>query len=122
MSRTIPVNSTASCPKPFQKRCAGRWRSGIDCVSDGETSKIGYATYIKNRLTGFSGDSPRQIALDLQPSARVRARMAVFAGEQRVQAAILYGQYQLCRSCRIGKGHFAFPRRPAEASSPRMDS
>ena len=25
---------------------------GIDIVSDGETSKIGYATYIKDRLTG----------------------------------------------------------------------
>ncbi len=55
---------------------------GIDCVSDGETSKIGYATYIKNRLTGFSGDSPRQIALDLQPYPEFRARMAVFAGKQ----------------------------------------
>jgi 5-methyltetrahydropteroyltriglutamate--homocysteine methyltransferase len=55
---------------------------GIDCVSDGETSKIGYATYIKDRLTGFSGDNPRQIALDLQPYPDFRARMAVFAGKQ----------------------------------------
>jgi 5-methyltetrahydropteroyltriglutamate--homocysteine methyltransferase len=52
---------------------------GIDCVSDGETSKIGYATYIKDRLTGFSGDNPRQIALDLQPYPDFRARMATFA-------------------------------------------
>ena len=55
---------------------------GIDCVSDGETSKIGYATYIKDRLTGFSGDNPRQIALDLQPYPEFRTRMAVFAGKQ----------------------------------------
>ncbi len=26
---------------------------GIDVVSDGEASKVGYATYIKERLTGF---------------------------------------------------------------------
>jgi 5-methyltetrahydropteroyltriglutamate--homocysteine methyltransferase len=33
---------------------------GIDVVSDGETSKIGYATYIKDRNTGFGGDfTPR---------------------------------------------------------------
>ena len=32
--------------------------SGIDIVSDGETSKISYATYVKDRYTGFSGDSP----------------------------------------------------------------
>ena len=55
---------------------------GIDIPSDGETSKIGYATYIKDRLSGFGGDSPRQIAVDLQPFADFRARMAVFAGKQ----------------------------------------
>src|SRR5215510_11029105 len=56
--------------------------TGIDIVSDGETSKIGYATYIKDRLTGFDGDNPRQIALDLQDYPDFRARMAVFAGKQ----------------------------------------
>jgi 5-methyltetrahydropteroyltriglutamate--homocysteine methyltransferase len=55
---------------------------GIDIVSDGETSKIGYATYIKDRLTGFEGDSPRQIALDLKDYPEFRERMAVFAGKQ----------------------------------------
>jgi 5-methyltetrahydropteroyltriglutamate--homocysteine methyltransferase len=29
--------------------------TGIDVVSDGEASKIGYATYVKERLTGFDG-------------------------------------------------------------------
>jgi len=56
--------------------------TGIDIVSDGETSKTGYATYIKDRLSGFSGDNPRQIALDLQPYPEFRSRMAVFAGKQ----------------------------------------
>src|SRR6185295_17083701 len=55
---------------------------GIDIVSDGETAKIGYATYIKDRLTGFSGDSPRQIALDLRDYPEFRERMALFAGKQ----------------------------------------
>ena len=55
---------------------------GIDIVSDRETSKTGNATYIKDRLTGFSGDTPRQIALDLQDYPEFRARMAVFAGKQ----------------------------------------
>src|SRR5262245_10509782 len=55
---------------------------GIDVVSDGETSKIGYATYIKDRLTGFEGDSPRQIALDLKDYPEFRERMAIFAGKQ----------------------------------------
>ncbi len=34
--------------------------AGIDIVSDGEMSKIGYATYITDRCTGFSGESPRR--------------------------------------------------------------
>ena len=40
-------------------------QAGIDIPSDGETSKISYATYIKDRLTGFEGDSPRSPPQDL---------------------------------------------------------
>jgi 5-methyltetrahydropteroyltriglutamate--homocysteine methyltransferase len=56
--------------------------TGIDIVSDGETAKIGYATYIKDRLAGFEGDNPRLVALDLVDYPEFRARMAVFAGRQ----------------------------------------
>src|SRR5580704_13590092 len=38
---------------------------GIDLVSDGEMSKISYATYIADRCSGFDGDSPRQPGQDL---------------------------------------------------------
>ena len=40
--------------------------AGIDLVSDGEMSKISYATYIKDRITGFAGDSPRSPPADLE--------------------------------------------------------
>ena len=39
---------------------------GIDIVSDGEQSKPSYATYIKDRLTGFSGDSRPIRSADLE--------------------------------------------------------
>ena len=39
--------------------------AGIDVVSDGEQNKISYATYIKDRLTGFEGDTPREPGQDL---------------------------------------------------------
>ena len=39
---------------------------GVDLVSDGEMSKISYATYIKDRITGFEGDSERNPPSDLQ--------------------------------------------------------
>jgi 5-methyltetrahydropteroyltriglutamate--homocysteine methyltransferase len=41
-------------------------QAGVDLPSDGETSKISYATYVKDRLTGFDGDSPRDPPQDLQ--------------------------------------------------------
>jgi 5-methyltetrahydropteroyltriglutamate--homocysteine methyltransferase len=40
--------------------------AGVDIVSDGETSKISYATYVKDRYTGFGGDSPRNAPADLR--------------------------------------------------------
>src|SRR6185436_19245602 len=45
-------------------------------------SKISYATYMKDRLSGFGGDNERPIAKDLQPFAEFRERMGVFAGKQ----------------------------------------
>jgi 5-methyltetrahydropteroyltriglutamate--homocysteine methyltransferase len=40
--------------------------AGIDIVSDGEMSKIGYATYIRHRMSGFEiGDAPRATPADL---------------------------------------------------------
>jgi len=38
---------------------------GIDVVSDGEMSKISYATYIARRLSGFDGDTAREPGQDL---------------------------------------------------------
>lgn len=53
---------------------------GVDIVSDGEQSKPSYATYIKDRLTGFSGNSKpvRGADLDEYPGylARLMSRRA----------------------------------------------
>jgi 5-methyltetrahydropteroyltriglutamate--homocysteine methyltransferase len=38
---------------------------GIDIVSDGEMSKVSYATYIKDRLSGLGGESSREPAQDM---------------------------------------------------------
>jgi 5-methyltetrahydropteroyltriglutamate--homocysteine methyltransferase len=49
--------------------------SGVDIVSDGETSKISYATYIRHRLTGFEGDSSRPTPQDLDDFPEYRDRL-----------------------------------------------
>jgi 5-methyltetrahydropteroyltriglutamate--homocysteine methyltransferase len=48
---------------------------GIDIASDGETSKISYATYISHRLSGFEGDSPRPTPRDLDDYPAFRDRL-----------------------------------------------
>ena len=50
--------------------------SGVDIVSDGETSKISYATYVKDRYNGFSGDSPRNPPADLKMFPSFLKRLA----------------------------------------------
>ncbi|HEX5729729.1 cobalamin-independent methionine synthase II family protein [Microbacterium sp.] len=54
--------------------------AGIDLVSDGEMSKISYATYIKDRVTGFEGDSPRTPPADLEEFPAFLARQAKGGG------------------------------------------
>lgn len=54
--------------------------AGVDIVSDGETSKISYATYVKDRYTGFSGDSPRNAPADLKAFPGFLKRLAEGGG------------------------------------------
>jgi 5-methyltetrahydropteroyltriglutamate--homocysteine methyltransferase len=49
--------------------------AGVDIVSDGEMSKISYATYLRHRLTGFEGDSPRPTPQDLDEYPEYRDRL-----------------------------------------------
>ena len=50
--------------------------AGVDIASDGETSKISYATYVKDRYTGFDGDSPRNAPADLKQFPTFLQRLA----------------------------------------------
>lgn len=54
--------------------------AGIDLPSDGEMSKISYATYIKDRLTGFDGDSSRRPPADLELFPNFLKRQASSGG------------------------------------------
>src|SRR5712692_8866299 len=48
---------------------------GIDIISDGEMSKIGFANYVKDRLTGFEGQSNPVVAQDVLDHPDLRVRM-----------------------------------------------
>jgi 5-methyltetrahydropteroyltriglutamate--homocysteine methyltransferase len=66
--------------------------AGIDLVSDGEMGKIGYATYIRHRLSGFEvGDVPRATPADLDAFPRFRDRLAKEGGSARYLRPICRG-------------------------------
>ena len=53
---------------------------GIDSISDGEMSKISYATYVKDRIDGFSGESERKAPKDLDDYPSFKERIARTGG------------------------------------------
>ena len=53
---------------------------GIDFISDGEMSKISYATYIKDRIGGFSGESERRAPADLDDFPEYKEKIAKSGG------------------------------------------
>jgi 5-methyltetrahydropteroyltriglutamate--homocysteine methyltransferase len=53
---------------------------GLSVVSDGETSKIGYSTYLKDRYAGFGGDVAAKMHLDLRDHPEFVKRMQAFTG------------------------------------------
>jgi 5-methyltetrahydropteroyltriglutamate--homocysteine methyltransferase len=66
--------------------------AGVDFVSDGEMSKIGYATYIRHRLSGFElGDVPRATPADLDAYPRYMKRLADEGGSARYLRPICRG-------------------------------
>jgi 5-methyltetrahydropteroyltriglutamate--homocysteine methyltransferase len=66
--------------------------AGIDIVSDGETSKISYATYVKDRYTGFSGDSPRNAPGDLKLFPSFLERLANAGGTPQYARPMCTGE------------------------------
>jgi len=65
---------------------------GIDIVSDGEMSKISYATYIRHRLTGFEiGEMPRAVPADLDDFPDYKDRLARLGATPKYHRPICCG-------------------------------
>ncbi|MEY2990932.1 MAG: hypothetical protein RI946_326 [Pseudomonadota bacterium] len=79
---------TAAVSETVRKQVA----AGIDIVSDGETSKISYATYVKDRYTGFDGDSPRNAPADLKLFPSFLKRLADDGGTPQYARPMCVGE------------------------------
>jgi 5-methyltetrahydropteroyltriglutamate--homocysteine methyltransferase len=66
--------------------------AGVDIVSDGETSKISYATYVKDRYEGFGGDSPRNAPADLKLFPKYLERLANDGGTPKYARPMCVGE------------------------------
>jgi hypothetical protein len=60
--------------------------AGIDLVSDGEMSKITYVTYVKERLSGFDGDSAPPLPADYEQFPGLLQKAAVADHGSRLSA------------------------------------
>jgi 5-methyltetrahydropteroyltriglutamate--homocysteine methyltransferase len=69
--------------------------AGVDVVSDGEMSKITYATYIKDRISGFAGDTPREPGQDLVEFPRILKRLADSGATAKYQRPRCVGEIRV---------------------------
>jgi 5-methyltetrahydropteroyltriglutamate--homocysteine methyltransferase len=96
--------------------------AGVTIVSDGELGKVGYSTYITERLTGFGGHVERKPALDLAAHPALAKKLAAIMSRQEFVRAACVGPVKLrtleparddirrfrCALDRHGKGARAF--------------
>jgi 5-methyltetrahydropteroyltriglutamate--homocysteine methyltransferase len=68
---------------------------GIDIVSDGEMSKISYATYIAKRFSGFAGDTPREPGQDLVEFPGLLTKLAERGSTAKYRRPRCVGSVQL---------------------------
>lgn len=82
----------AAMTKAVSETVAKQVAAGVNIVSDGETSKISYATYVKDRYTGFDGDSPRNAPADLKKFPSFLKRLADDGGTPQYARPMCVGE------------------------------
>lgn len=76
---------------------AVRWQvaCGVDVVSDGELGKVGYSTYMIERLSGFGGHTDRKPAADLAEVPGLAKKLSAIMGSQEFVRASCIGDVKL---------------------------
>jgi 5-methyltetrahydropteroyltriglutamate--homocysteine methyltransferase len=83
-----PAQFDALVESEIRAAVARQVEAGVSIVSDGELGKVGYATYITERLEGFGGHVDRRPARDLAALPDLRRKLAAIMGTQEfVRAA-----------------------------------
>ena len=69
--------------------------SGVTTVSDGELGKVGYSTYMIERLSGFGGHIDRKAAADLAEVPELVKKLSAIMGSQEFVRASCIGEVKL---------------------------
>jgi len=70
--------------------------AGLDIINDGEMAKVGYATYMRHRLTGFElGEVPRATPQDLDDYPDYRDKIAAAGDTPKYKRPICKGPIQV---------------------------
>ena len=69
--------------------------NGVTIVSDGELGKVGYSTYVTERLEGFGGHVERKPARDLAAHPALAKKLAAIMGRQEFVRAACFGPVRL---------------------------
>ena len=80
-----------SIDQAVQKQVA----AGVSIVSDGEMGKVGYSTYMTERLEGFGGHVDRKPAKDLAAHPDLAKKLAAMMGSQEFVRASCIGPVKL---------------------------
>lgn len=82
----------------IEKAVRAQVDAGVSIVSDGELGKVGYSTYITQRLSGFGGHVDRTPAKDLADLPALRQKLAAIMGTQEFTRAACIGEVKLVDS------------------------
>jgi 5-methyltetrahydropteroyltriglutamate--homocysteine methyltransferase len=92
-------------------------QTGVDIVSDGESNKISYATYIADRFAGFGGDTPREPGQDLVEFPRLLEKLAKLGTTAKYRRPRCIGEISLKDSGPLNEDLRNF-RRAVDAARP----
>ena len=98
-----PAAFDAAMKSAVDATVARQVEAGVGIVSDGETSKISYATYVKDRYTGFDGDSPRNAPADLKLFPSFLKRLADDGGTPQYARPMCVGEVRSKGQGELGK-------------------
>ena len=69
--------------------------AGVTIVSDGELGKVGYSTYMQERLSGFGGHIERKPAKDLAAHPELSKKLSAVMGSQEFTRASCIDEVRL---------------------------